>query len=358
MCARAFAERGVIVDNFHARDMPKGSHYFLTHLHNDHMSGLSAKWHAAPMHVSELTLALMAVRYGADSRVVQNATGWKPRTWRTLKILDERVRVLCLPAEHCAGSVMWLFKFADGTNAVFTGDFRLTPELLRWKGWRRMQPVTKLLYDSSFDDDDVKIPSVEQAVDALQSVFERLHVTQRMAVMIHTGGTEMLVAKFCARYGHTWHVDDSTKQADEVRIGLRDLAPDGQCRRPNRNTVWCVGEKFRRAHAGDRRWVYVRPSAVWFMCHAARLERRDTYTFGDAVPDRTNTFRVFYSTHASHAECRELIDHLAPEEAVPCVEPIAPGQCIGSVKPNWKYHEQLDSGKPLRTFKTQSTINS
>lgn len=352
MCSRVLDEWGVVIDNFHARAAPKGCHFFLTHLHEDHMSGLHAKWTAAPLHVSEATMLLMRERYGRDAPVCAHANVWEVMEWNTLQILGRDVEAMCVPAHHCTGSVMWIFRFPTGARVVFTGDFRATEELMRWRGWADLRPVSLLFYDSSLaHDPQLQVPTVPESVEALHSVYRRLGRGQRMAILAHTGGTEQLVAAFCVAHNVKWYVDESTKRDTEVRIGLRESARRHEGKRADRDAVWCVGDAFRAAHAHEAdRWVYVRPSVVWFMCHRDDVRRH----FREAIPDETNTFRVCYSTHSSYDECQRFIRLLNPRMSMACVESINPGTCSGSSRPNREYMDKLrkDDDAPLRPFKS------
>jgi len=357
MCSRVLAEWGLVIDNFHTQNMPKGVHYFLTHLHLDHMSGLSMSWNKAPMHVSESTWKLMEKRYGTESPVVLHATVWEPYEWNNLTIMGQEIEVVCIPAHHCAGSVMWIFKLPTSSTVVFTGDYRLHPNILEWEGWKNLRPVSLLLYDSSLNDPRIAVPTTQQSLSAIHNIYRKMHKTQRLCVLTQTGGTEQLVAEFCNTYKIKWHVDPSCKNMDETVFGLLETAKKHQGT-PQTARVWCVGDDFRTQNEGDSRYVYVRPSAIWFLCYRNRLERENSYAFGDAVPDETNTFRVFYSSHASYQENQTLIRHLRPQMTSPCVVNINPTNCErnGTSLPQWDYYHQLqEESAKLRPYRSAAT---
>lgn len=89
------------------------------------------------------------------------------------------------------------------------------------------------------------------------------------------------------------------------------------------------------------------------MCHKDALAEHDTYEFSTAVPDGTNTFRIFYSTHASYQDNQKLIRFLQPQITTKCVKLIMPDNCeaSGSSTPNWDYYDSQEH--ELRTFKSQ-----
>jgi hypothetical protein len=354
MCSKALEEWGIIVDNFHTKNRPPTAHYFLTHLHSDHTGGLSPTWDKAPLYVSEGTLIMMRLRYGHSSVVVNHTNALVYYSWTNLYINNKWIEVACIPANHCVGSVIWIFVLPNKSSVVHTGDYRPDEHMFRWSGWNRIKPVSLLLYDSSFNDPRIKIPTLNQGISALQSVFSRLNKRQRLAVFVHTSGVERLIGEWCNNQNLKWHVDDSAKNRLETELGLSEIAPFKRAntiQQQQNSTIWCVGESFRTKHTNDR-WIYVRPSAVWFMCHRNQLEDQEYYKFGTAVPDETNTFRVFYSTHASYEENQTFIKFLRPQMSTGCVKTIIPSDCgAHSVNPNWEYHTSVK--KPLLTFKSK-----
>lgn len=353
--ARDLAYLGIIIDRFHvsSEDLEQKSHFFLTHFHSDHTPGLHTEWTKAPLHVSQGTLQVMQLRYGEDSPVCLHATEWVPFKWRSIRILHQNMKITCVPAHHCPGAVMWLFKTPD-EHIVHTGDYRFIREMKDWPIWKQIRPVDHLFMDSSFHLASIKIPDLETSVEALEDIYQSIEGHQRMAVFIHTSGLELLIGTWCKLYGRQWFVHSSAKNPDETHFGLSDIAPEYEALGKQKNadsTIWCVGEGFRdRVHATAKtnKWVFIRPSAIWFICHRQELAGEPGYQFGTAIPDETNTYRLFYSTHASYDENQKLLKMLQPDQVTHTVPVINPTKAreYGSATPNWEaYFGNLPLGK-------------
>jgi len=355
MCSRALSDHGIVVDNFRQRPVPQGSHFFLTHFHTDHTAGLTAEWSHATLHASSTVRSLMRMRYGGNANAVLCTRAWRVETWCTVRILGKLVKVCCVPANHSTGSVMWCFRFrarqnsTEWTTVLHTGDYRLTNRLRAWEGWKTMRPLSMLFFDSSIHDPRIRVPSLDQSVTALEWVFKRLGSRQRMAVIMHTSGVEQLIVTWCQRYGRTWYLDEeSCKNHEEARLGLTEQGSNGEeSGSHSAADVWCVGSSFRNARSGDSRWVFVKPSLIWFMCHRNGMPsaKSEKSLMTKAVPDETNTFHVHYSNHASYAENMELQRMLQPVMTSQCVNSIVPDPdaCArsGSALPNGLYLSQL-----------------
>uniref|UniRef100_A0A804QV14 5' exonuclease Apollo n=1 Tax=Zea mays TaxID=4577 RepID=A0A804QV14_MAIZE len=103
--------------------------YFLTHLHQDHTRGLGAVggWRHGPLYCSPTTARLLPIRFpGIDASLLRPlAPGasasiylFSPSSGQSLSL-----HVTAIPALHCPGSLMYLFR-GDLGCMLYTGDFR------------------------------------------------------------------------------------------------------------------------------------------------------------------------------------------------------------------------------------------
>ncbi|XP_044977286.1 5' exonuclease Apollo [Hordeum vulgare subsp. vulgare] len=103
--------------------------YFLTHLHLDHTRGLGASggWRHGPLYCSPATARLLPIRFpGVDASLLRPVAAGasaslslsSPNSGRPVSI-----HVTALPALHCPGSLMFLFR-SDIGCMLYTGDFR------------------------------------------------------------------------------------------------------------------------------------------------------------------------------------------------------------------------------------------
>lgn len=115
-----------VVDAFKRGPIDGCKGYFLSHFHSDHYDGLSASWNATgPIYCSAITARLVQLRLKVISKHL------KPLDMnRWISICDE-LRVFLVDANHCPGSVMFLFH-KPITNELYLhcGDCRAGPDLL------------------------------------------------------------------------------------------------------------------------------------------------------------------------------------------------------------------------------------
>jgi DNA cross-link repair 1A protein len=107
--------------------------WFLTHFHADHYGGLSGSL----LNRSCGTLFCTPV----TSRLIQSELGVSILRVRELPpnvpVTVHDVTVTALDANHCPGSALLLFEFANGTRVLHTGDMRYSP---RMKLYPELQP--------------------------------------------------------------------------------------------------------------------------------------------------------------------------------------------------------------------------
>ncbi|POI27561.1 hypothetical protein CIB84_008689 [Bambusicola thoracicus] len=136
----------IAVDFWSVRRAGGARLFFLSHMHSDHTVGLSSTW-SRPLYCSPLTARLLhhrlKVRAAPPGPPGPTAHPSRPparpqvptRWIRPLEVgqshaVGEEVTVTLLDANHCPGSVMFLFEGAFGT-ILYTGDFRYSRAMQR-----------------------------------------------------------------------------------------------------------------------------------------------------------------------------------------------------------------------------------
>jgi Cft2 family RNA processing exonuclease len=125
---------GVLIDGFRfARHDLDVTAFFLTHFHSDHYGGLDDgfPWgnrRGALLYCSEVTADLAVSELGVDrSRTVVCRFGV------TVAVPEARLHVTFLPANHCPGAAMLLFRRDDdGRTVLHTGDMRFDAAMLAY----------------------------------------------------------------------------------------------------------------------------------------------------------------------------------------------------------------------------------
>jgi len=109
------------VDGFNYGIIPGIRYYFLSHFHYDHYIGLSRKW-SKPIVCSSLTKRMVVNFLKVDARLVTTLDPGESR-------LFDNVEVTSVDANHCPGSLMFVFRLTSGTTILHVGDFRADPEM-------------------------------------------------------------------------------------------------------------------------------------------------------------------------------------------------------------------------------------
>lgn len=117
----------IVVDAFSYGEIENANAYFLSHYHYDHFIGLT-KHFKQTMYCSQITANLVMKQIRVDKSHI--------RVLEYNKFLnvydnDNDIQVCLLDANHCPGSVMFLFKLNRLKKFILhTGDFRASNELV------------------------------------------------------------------------------------------------------------------------------------------------------------------------------------------------------------------------------------
>ena len=110
-----------IVDGFNFCE-PDVRHYFLTHAHSDHTTGLTASFDLGEVYCSALTARMLRATIGVKAKLIHTI-----EVGESIEV--EGARVTALDAGHCPGALMFLFE-AEGHRALHTGDCRASPDVV------------------------------------------------------------------------------------------------------------------------------------------------------------------------------------------------------------------------------------
>ncbi|GAB6024929.1 DNA cross-link repair 1A protein, variant 2 [Chamberlinius hualienensis] len=114
-------ETTFVVDAFHYGTIPGISCYFLSHFHSDHYQGLTSKFQL-PLICNQVTANLVMMKLRVQGTFIHVLPMEKP-------CLINGIEVTLIDANHCPGSVMFLFRYKHGGTLLHTGDFRATPTM-------------------------------------------------------------------------------------------------------------------------------------------------------------------------------------------------------------------------------------
>ncbi|XP_062515435.1 DNA cross-link repair 1A protein-like isoform X2 [Corticium candelabrum] len=99
--------------------------YFLSHFHYDHYGGLKQGF-KQPIYCSSPTANFVRTRLRVSTNYIHALPLNKPLT-------IEGITVCLFDANHCPGSVMFLFQLPNGKRYLHTGDIRATPQMEQYE---------------------------------------------------------------------------------------------------------------------------------------------------------------------------------------------------------------------------------
>lgn len=162
----------IVVDGFRYGAVPNCTAYFLSHFHSDHYVGLTSKWNHGPIYCSRVTANLVRTRLKVDPQYVRELP------WEAEVEVPQTggVRVRGLDANHCPGSMMFLFeKGVPGgkkTRILHCGDFRADPSHLNHpllrpeKGKEKENRIDACYLDTTYLDPKFAFPTQKPVINA------------------------------------------------------------------------------------------------------------------------------------------------------------------------------------------------
>ncbi|XP_060073013.1 DNA cross-link repair 1A protein-like [Ylistrum balloti] len=166
---------GITVDAFSFGTIPECSAYFLSHFHADHYRGLTKKF-KHPVYCSKITANLVERRLKVDQQYLHAL----PMACPTVV---EGVEVTLLEANHCPGSVLFLFKLKGGRIYLHTGDFRACIAMESYPALNSIH-INQLYLDTTYCDPTYTFPPQQEVIDfAVSVVKEKLKENAKTLVV-------------------------------------------------------------------------------------------------------------------------------------------------------------------------------
>lgn len=193
-----------IVDGFSYSNSlePSAFVFFLTHFHSDHYKGLTQNWRSGKIYCSRPTAVLLRSEFPClDIQSLElDVTHWI--------VLDQSsgkgVNVTLIDANHCIGSVMFLFQSIETGNILFTGDFRFIPSMLTHPALQNSSGslihINHLFLDNTFARPEFNFPAQDICKEML---FKSIEENPNCDVFIKSEcfGREGLLSELAEKFG-------------------------------------------------------------------------------------------------------------------------------------------------------------
>eukprot|EP00850_Spirogloea_muscicola_P002697 SM000010S04335 [mRNA] locus=s10:1039380:1043186:+ [translate_table: standard] len=310
------------VDAFRFGRIPGCSAYFLTHFHSDHYGGLSRAWRHGPIYCTPPTGRLVVMCLGVDPK-------WIVGLEENQTAVVQGVEVTMLPANHCPGAAIILFRLPWGDHILHTGDFRACTAM---RAYPHLQGVhIKLLYlDTTYCNTRYKFPPQEDVIQfAVQCTRRMLQRSKRLLITVgaYSIGKERVYLALAQALGVKIYVDKRRERVlgaldwPELQAYLTSdasttplhVVPIGYLRPPRLKSYLQNYHSF-MAILGFRPtgWTYSEKIG-------ARLELIQPQRWGPVT-----VYGIPYSEHSSCTELKEFVQHFKPEKIIPTVNVSSP----------------------------------
>lgn len=307
----------IVVDAFCYGYLEGVRAYFLTHFHYDHYRGLKKNFNR-PIYCSEITAKLVNLRIGVLNQYLH------PLPIEESQVVCD-VEVTLLDANHCPGSVMFLFKLRTGSTVLHVGDFRAHSKMESCPAlWN--SSIDALYLDTTYCNPLYDFPSQEDVLEKCVSVATS-HVLDNPKTLIVVGsysiGKERVFKAIASSMNcRIWASHDKQRilrciQDEEIQarltsdkhsarvhvLPMADLKPQKLMKyvetlKP-RYTVIVAIRPTGWEHSGDGDDI---------LDNLSPKEYGNIYIYG--IP---------YSEHSSYAELKRFVRFVQPKKVIPTV---------------------------------------
>uniref|UniRef100_A0A8C8ZHT9 5' exonuclease Apollo n=1 Tax=Prolemur simus TaxID=1328070 RepID=A0A8C8ZHT9_PROSS len=325
----------IAVDFWSLRRAGTARLFFLSHMHSDHTVGLSSTW-ARPLYCSPITAHLLHRQLQVSKQWIRVLEVGESHVLPLDEIGRETMTVTLIDANHCPGSVMFLFEGYFGT-ILYTGDFRYIPSMLKEPALTLGKQIHTLYLDNTNCNPDLVLPSRQEAAQQIVQLIQK-HPQHNIKIGLYSLGKESLLEQLALEF-RTWVVLSPQRLELVQLLGLAD--------------VFTVDEKAGRIHAVDHTEI----------CHSTMLHWNQTHPTIAILPTSRKIHRshpdihiIPYSDHSSYSELRAFVAALKPCQVVPIVsrqpcgayfqDSLSPRLCMPLIPDSVQQYMSSSSRKP------------
>lgn len=310
-------------------------------MHADHTVGLTSSWNSYKIYCSEVTRKLVIAKLRVNSDLVVGL----PLDECIVMNLDEdgkeSMTVTLIDANHCPGSVMFIFEGYFG-KILYTGDFRYCQRFTTHSAIQRKQ-FDVLYLDNTYCDAKCAFPTRTQATVNILEII-RGHPECKVVIGLHNLGKEMLLHTIAVVF-KTWIGVDPLRKETLKLLEMPDV-------------FTCDVDKVRirvvKSHEITKKnlqfWNSQEPTiAILPTC----LYVGATNPYANVE----NVFVVPYSDHSSFEELTKFVQNVKPRKIIPIVHKhkLSPGETINS-RVNMQVFQDLMDSTPLSEFTVPHSV--
>ncbi|XP_026530933.1 5' exonuclease Apollo isoform X2 [Notechis scutatus] len=289
----------IAVDFWNIRKARQARLFFLSHMHSDHTVGLSSTWNK-PVYCSPVTGQILNLKLKVAKQWIRPLEVGNSHVVPLDDIGRETMTVTLIDANHCPGSVMFLFEGYFGV-ILYTGDFRYTPNMQQDPVLRNSKLINVLYLDNTNCCPKIILPSQEQATEQIKKLI-RDHPDHQVKIGTYSLGKESLLVKLAQEF-HTWIVVSPQKMELMQLLEIED--------------VFTSEEGAGWIHVVDFSEICEETITKWNQSHPTIAILPTSRPVKSRHP---NMHVVPYSDHSSFQELLEFVAWLKPCSIIPVVK--------------------------------------
>lgn len=272
-------------------------------MHADHTSGLTSSWHSYTIYCSEVTRKLVIAKLGVKGELVVGLPLDEPVTINLDEVGEETMTVTLIDANHCPGSVMFVFEGYFG-KILYTGDFRFCERFLTHSAIVGKQ-FDIVYLDNTYCNPRCFFPSRSCATITIMAII-RNHPEHKIVIGLHSLGKEVLlhtIAVACK----TWIGVDPLRREMLELLGMPD--------------VFTCDVDRTRIRVVKSVEINRRNIELWNMKEPTIAILPTCLYVGTCNPYKhvPNVYVVPYSDHSSFEELKKFVQSIRPRKIIPIV---------------------------------------
>lgn len=289
----------IAVDFWNIRKAARARLFFLSHMHTDHTVGLSSTW-KRPIYCSPVTGQILHLKLKVAKKWIHPLEVGESYVLALDEIGRETMTVTLIDANHCPGSVMFLFEGYFGV-ILYTGDFRYTRNMQQEPALKNAKLINIIYLDNTNCSPQIVLPSRQQATEQIKKVI-REHPLHLVKIGTYSLGKESLLVELAQEF-QTWIVVSPKK------LELMELLEMENVFSSEEEAGWIHAVDFSEiCQASMLRWNQSRPTIA--ILPTSQLKKIS----------HPNVFVIPYSDHSSFPELLEFVAWLKPCRITPVVK--------------------------------------
>jgi DNA cross-link repair 1A protein len=302
---RALNRYGIDVDQFTSRtDIG-----FLSHFHSDHTNGLDTflESNRGIIYCSEVTKRLVMARHPKIS--TERFTVISPN--ENLVIPNILVSVTVYNANHCAGSLMFLFTTPRHERILYTGDFRFERNTFSYdfisEMFSELNNVDQLYIDTTFAHEYyLDLPTRNESIDIIINLIQK-NTKRRVVLCFDVLGSETILIQLSQRLNVKFYLDSTVKPTRRVELEMLCK----ECLTSDHTSKYHVTIKENLPKLSEIDNLLILPSTMWSI-----IEWEQTFGMMDKTSCKKvkNFHYVIFSMHSSLQEARFFVEKVNPKK--------------------------------------------